>query len=369
MTRALDDDPYTDVLWGILTGYEAADALRIARHKDPLTVRRAAAGTGLDLGVFDEGRWFSEGEKGAMWEKVPGGAPEKKKCPDDSTAALVETLNALKPDLFMTSGHATPRDWQIGYSYKNGQFRCKDGQLFGLDLQGKTHPINSPNPKVYLPSGNCLMGLIPDRNCMALAFIHTGGVNQMIGYVVSTWHGYGGWGVRDLFIGQPGRYTLAEAFYANGQALVHQLETRFPNVARVNFDRFDLEADPHLLGRLAHQHRLPDRDALGLLWDRDTVALYGDPAWEARLAPRPLAWDQKLTEKGGVYTFELAANQDCSPTRPAFVLLPHRVREVQLTEGGDLRPAIADNLLLLPLPPKLEKGKCLRVVFKAAPIP
>ena len=33
MTRALDADPYTDVLWGILTGYEAADALRIARLK------------------------------------------------------------------------------------------------------------------------------------------------------------------------------------------------------------------------------------------------------------------------------------------------------------------------------------------------
>jgi zinc protease len=357
------------VLWGILTGYDAADALRIARHKEPLTVRRAAAGTGIDLGVFDEGRWFSEGEKAAMWEKVPGGSPEKKKCPDDSTAALVETLNAFKPDLFLTSGHATPRDWQIGYSYRNGQFRCKDGQLLGLDLQGKAHPINSPNPKVYLPVGNCLMGLIPDRNCMALAFIHTGGVYQMLGYVVSTWHGYGGWGVRDLFIGQPGRFTLAEAFYANSQALVHQLETRFPKTARVNFARFDLEADHGLLGRLAAQHGLRDKDEMGLLWDRDTVAFYGDPAWEARLAPRPLAWDQKLTEKGGVYAFELTATQDCSPGRPAFSLLPHRVKDVQVIEGGDLRPVITDTFLLLPLPAKLEKGRALRVAFRAAPTP
>ncbi|HUT34646.1 MAG TPA: hypothetical protein VNE39_14250 [Planctomycetota bacterium] len=368
MTRALDTDPYTDVLWGILTGYDAADALRIVQHKERLTVRRAAAGTAIDLGVFDEGRWFSEGEKGAMWEKLAGGTPERKKCPDDSTAALVETLNAFKPDLFLTSGHATPRDWQIGYSYKNGQFRCKDGQLFGLDLQGKAHPIQSPNPKVYLPVGNCLMGLIPDRNCMALAFLHTGGVHQMIGYVVSTWHGYGGWGVRDLFIGQPGRYTLSEAFYANSQALVHQLESRFPKTARVNFDRFDIETDRRLLGRLAAQHGLRDRDEMGLLWDRDTVAFYGDPAWEARLAPRPLAWDQKLTEKGGVYTFELVANQECAPSRPAVVLFPHRVGDVQVIEGADHRPVITDNFLLLPLPAKLEKGKTLRVVFNAAAI-
>ncbi len=366
MTRALDADPYTDLLWGIVTGYEAADALRIARHKEPLTVRRAAAGTGLDLGVFDEGRWFSEGEKGAMWEKLAGGAAEKKKCPDDSTAAIVETLNAFKPDLFLTSGHATARDWQIGYSYRNGQFRCKDGQLFGLDLQGKVLPIVSPNPKVYLPAGNCLMGLIPDRDCMALAFMHAGGVHQMIGYVVSTWHGYGGWGVRDLFLGQPGRYTLAEAFYANTQALVHQLESRFPKAARASFDRFDLERDPRLLNRLAAQHGLRDRDEMGLLWDRDTVAFYGDPAWEARLVPRPLAWDQTLTEKGGVYTFELAANQDCSPSRPAFALLPRCIRDAQVVEGADLHPLLTDNFLLLPLPAKLEKGRTLRIAFKAA---
>jgi len=185
--------------------------------------------------------------------------------------------------------------------------------------------------------------------------------------VVSTWHGYGGWGVRDLFVGQPGRYTFAEAFYANAQALIHQLETRFPRTARVNFDRFDLERDPRLLGRLAAQHGLRDRDEMGLLWDRDTVAFYGDPAWEARLAPRPLAWDQRLTEKGGVHAFELAANQECAPSRPAFALLPRRIGEAQVTEGADLRPVVTDNFLLLPLPAKLEKGKTLRVAFTVAP--
>jgi len=195
--------------------------------------------------------------------------------------------------------------------------------------------------------------------------MRTGGVTQMIGYVVSTWYGYGGWGVRDLFIGQPGRYTLAEAFYANQQALVHQLHSRFPNLARVDFERFDLETDPQLFGRLAAKHGVNHRDAMGLLWDRDTVALYGDPAWEARLAPRPLAWDQRLTEKGGVYTFELIANQECAPSRPAFVLFPHRVKDVQLLEGAGYSPAITDNFLLLPLPPKLEKGRVYRVTFRA----
>ncbi|MCX6998100.1 MAG: hypothetical protein NTV49_13710 [Kiritimatiellaeota bacterium] len=142
LTRALDDDPYTDVLWGILTGYDAADALRIAKYDQPLVIKRGAAGTGLDLDAFEQGLWFSEGEKGAKFVKLPD-ANGKQKCPGDSTASLVEMLNTFRPQFFMTSGHATSRDWQIGYAYRNGQFRCQDGQLFGLDLQGQKFPINA----------------------------------------------------------------------------------------------------------------------------------------------------------------------------------------------------------------------------------
>ncbi|MCX5669747.1 MAG: hypothetical protein NTU94_00280 [Planctomycetota bacterium] len=376
MTRALDDDPYTDCLWGILTGYDAKDALRIAERKEPLVVRRAVAGTGIDLGAFDEGRWFDEGAKGVMWEKPAAGQAEKKQVPPDTTKMIVDTLNDLKPDLFLTSGHATERDWQIGYSYKNGQLRCREGQLYGLDLAGQEHPIHSPNPKVYLPAGNCLIGHVPGPDCMATAFMHTGGVYQMFGYTVSTWCGYAGWGIRDLFIGQPGRCTLAEAFYFNNQALLHQLQTRFPKSAKVSFARFDLERDPRLLGRLAAEHGLlndernglRDRDEMGLLWDRDTVAFYGDPAWEARLAPRPLAWEQKIEEGRGTYLFTLTANADSGWSRPPMIFLPHRVKDVQVVEGADFAPLITDNFLLLPKPAKFEKGKTYKVMFKATRI-
>ena len=368
LMRRLDEDPYTDCLWGILTGYEAADALRIAKHAEPLVVRKGAAGTGLNLDVFDEGRWFSEGQKGLMVEKVAGGTPVKKTVPQDTTKLLVETFNGLKPDLFVTSGHATTRDWQIGYSYRNGQFRCKDGQLFGLDMQKQAHNIDSPNPKVYLPVGNCLMGKIPNRECMAIAFMRTGGVHQMLGYTVLTWYGYMGWGVKDLFIGQPGRYTLAEAFYANNQALVHQLETRFPDKARVDFESFNLEKDRRLIGKLAAKHGLKQKDQIGLLWDRDTVAFYGDPAWEARMAPRPLAWEQKLTVKDGFYTFTLTASRDTGRPRPPLAFLPHRVKDVRIIAGADLAPVVTDNFLLLPKPTKFEKGKTYQVLFKATPI-
>ncbi len=56
LTRRLDDDPYTDVIWGIITGYEPADALRIAKHGEPLAVRRALSATvGAQIDGYDEG--------------------------------------------------------------------------------------------------------------------------------------------------------------------------------------------------------------------------------------------------------------------------------------------------------------------------
>jgi zinc protease len=370
LTRALDDDPYTDVLWGILTGYDAADALRIAKYDPPLVIKRGAAGTGLDLEAFEQAIWFSEGERGAKFVKLPD-ASGKQKCPDDSTASMVEMLNTFRPQLFMTSGHATFRDWQIGFSYRNGQFRCKDGQLFGLDLQGQKFPINSPEPKVYLPCGNCLIGLIPDRQAMVLAWLHSGGAYQMAGYTVSTFFGYGGWGIRDYFIGQAGRFTFAEAFAANNLALVHQLQTRFPKHADVNLDQFDIESDPSLPNRLAQKYGVTERDELGLLWDRDTVAFYGDPAWEARMAQtRKLPWTQKLTEHSGTYTFEITTETKGSwGGRPVVQFLPHRVNQARLVSGADLKPVITDNFILVPLTGDFTAGQRLKVVLSAQRLP
>ena len=57
---------------------------------------------------------------------------EAMRSPAVPTAAIARTLNEDRPDLFITSGHATERDWQIGYAYRNGFFRCGEGALYVL---------------------------------------------------------------------------------------------------------------------------------------------------------------------------------------------------------------------------------------------
>jgi zinc protease len=192
----------------------------------------------------------------------------------------------------------------------------------------------------------------------------------MIGYVVSTWYGKGGWGTRDYFFGNPGRYTLTEAFYFNNQTLTHQLETRFPKTARTEFNEWNIEGNPRLIGKLAaslgyRSWNNDVKDNVGLLWDRDTVAFYGDPAWEARLASRTLPFDQKLTVENGVYTFQIDASQDCSAARQPAMLLPHRIKQVEILQGEQFAPLVTDNFIILMKPGEFERGKTYRVVFRA----
>jgi zinc protease len=343
LTRRLDKDPYTDCLWGIVTGYEAADALRVAKTEGGLEVKRVLSGYGgmnAEDFPFREGMAYSECEQGAACERKPGQPAAKRACPPDATGEIVDLLNCGGPEAVFTSGHASERDWQIGYSFRAGQLRCREGRLLGIDATGKEYPVQSPNPKVYLACGNCLAGHIPDRDAMALAWIRSAGVRQLVGYTVSTWHGCVGWGVKDYWVGSQGRLTLAEAFFAAVQADIFELGRRFPQTAALDMDAFGIEGDPGLLGRFAAAHGISEKDNLGLLWDRDTVAFYGDPAWEARVAPTvPPAYEVSLRKEKAPqgrcrFTLELKATKDGEISRPVFARLPGPVTLAAFPDGA-----------------------------------
>jgi len=379
LTRQLDDDPYSDTLWGILTGYDAANALVIATTDQPLVVKKVASGTEFAADMVTEGQWYDELVKNKHVRKTSGENAKQLKGPDDTTKPIVDLLNEYRADAMITSGHATERDWQIGFRFKSGYFRCADGTLFGLDTNKEKYPINSPNPKVYLAIGNCRMGHVVDQDAMALAWMNSAGVRQMIGYTVDTWYGYGGWGCLDYFIEQPGRYTFAEAFHANHHALIHRLVTYFPKeVSRAQFPLagqprirpFEVPANGVALG-------LRPFDAVGLLYDRDVVAFYGDPKWSAKMASMPKYFDQKLETRDQVYTLTITPNQGSGSFepvntngsqrgwRPFVQFLPHRIKDVKIVKGEELNPIIADDFVLVPNPRTANPQSEVQVVFEA----
>ena len=371
LTRQLSDTPWTNCIWAILTGYDAEDAMRIVKE-EPLEIRHVLGGTPLLLECADSGVWFSELKKNEKWVKEPGKTPVQVTGPDDTTEAIIAELTEGKAQLFITSGHATQKDWMIGFSYRNGFFiSLPGGKLAGRDAAGTLHPISSDEPRVHLGVGNCLIGDISDTdNCMALGLIHSAGVRQMVGYTVLTWYGYMGWGMVDYFYLQPGRYTVSEAFFANQQALLHRLETASPGV-NAAYDRAvkmgaqavrDLRIEISPAGQ---QMGITEQDIRGLLYDRDTVAIYGDPAWNVRLAEGRKEWMQTISESRSeenpsevTYTITLKKmgydNTDKNGSqrggRPFFVFLPKRLKGnvVEILSGQELNPVIADDFVLIP---------------------
>lgn len=370
MTRQLDDDPYTDVIWGILTGFDAANALTIAQTKEPLRIQRVASGTDVALDRCTEGQWYCELNKNRHVTKAVGGEPVMTSDgPDDTTLALAKTLSDYKAQLFVTSGHATERDWQIGFRYRNGSFRSKGGQLFGHPVKGDPFPISAPEPKVYMPIGNCLMGHIDGPDSMALAWMKSAGVRQMLGYTVPTWFGYAGWGCLDYFVEQPGRYSLAEAFFANQQALLHRLETKFPEVARVEL------TSPND----AMKQSKAGQEAVGLLFDRDALAFYGNPAWDARMEDGPLAFAQNVEITSDTLTLTVTPNAGATSFapintngsqrggRPVIAFFPERLKNPKITGGMEWNPVLTDDFLLVPNPGSPFDGKKIQITIRFDP--
>ena len=378
LTRRYDADPYTDTLWGILTGYDAENALVIAKTDEPLIVRKVASGTELALEMCEQGVWYDELVQNKKVSKDVGGAPTLEQGPSDTTRALADTLTKGSADLFVTSGHATERNWQIGFRYRNGTFRSKQGQMFGVPLQGDRFEIASPDPKVYMAIGNCLMGHIDGPDAMALAWMNSVGVRQMIGYTVLTWYGYGGWGVLDYYTEQPGRYTLAEAFHANHHALIHRLDTCFDGITAFQLEPGSQSLPSVVPNASGKRIGLTASDSRGLLWDRDTVAFYGDPAWEARLPSQPKAYGQRLEIQGDTYTLTITpqrGSKSFEPVntngaqrgwRPVVQLLDHRISDVSMLEGDDLEAIVSDDFILVPNPRVVDVDQEYVVKFTAS---
>ncbi|MGA2501489.1 MAG: hypothetical protein ABSH20_27425, partial [Tepidisphaeraceae bacterium] len=188
------------------------------------------------------------------------------------------------------------------------------------------------------------------------------GVCQMAGYTVPTWYGYAGWGWLDYFVEEPGRYTLAEAYYANQQALIHRLGTYFPEIAGQEPEPGQTVRAGVKLSDAAKAAGLTAQDAAGLLHDRDVTAFYGDPAWEAKMAAGPLAWEQELVEKVGVYTLTITPKMGAKSFkpinlngvqrgyRPIFAMLPRRVKGLEVIEGKELGVVVTDKFVLVPQP-------------------
>jgi hypothetical protein len=369
MTRRLNDDPYTDTIWGIITGYGPEDACRLAAQQSPLLIHRGV-GLGLNIGPFDEAIDFSDGKVGVTTRKKPDGSLEKTDVGEaDRAMAFGQAVQDIQPDFMGSDGHASERALEMPWG--KGSLQSRDGKLLAVDhTLRRGYMINSPNPKVYLAYGNCLIGHVDGPKALVLAIMHSLDVDQFVGYTVPTWYGKGGWGVNDWLFGQQGRWDLSESHFINQQFLLQELRARFPKNAdyEITPEQFNGPDGHGDINAIAQTIQSGDRDELGMLWDRDTVVLWGDPAWDARFpAAKAYDWDQKLTADHGIYTLTITPHKD-GKLGKAFAFLPHAVKAAKVTEGQATKPVIGAWFVMTPSVGDVTKGNPVVIRFTATTV-
>jgi hypothetical protein len=279
--RTLDDDPYVDAIWGILTGFDEDHALELVKA-EPVAVKRAFTKTlGPWLDWVPEGEYVTEWtrDRGELGAKAAGkGFATKTGGPtsDADDAKLVHKLLTDDTfDLIIGSGHGNHHNWMLMYPSGKGFLTAKGGKLT-MTAPGVDLPLTASRPKVYWAVGNCLTGVVNKdkasfKDSYALAWMKNG-AKQYVGAVQSTWYELN-WNMADWFLKQEGRWTFAESLFLLRQWSHHLL------------------AEGIVTGR----------DKQGTEFTDGIFVLYGDPALAARVekAREPaLAETLDVTETG-----------------------------------------------------------------------
>ena len=339
--RKVDDDPWGDCIWGIVTGYTASDAMRIAQAGEPLIIKRMLGTTNVNHERFEHSCCITDWTDAPVREQsgysepttttYPAGGPE-----DKLLGIFNGELSHQAPQLVVTSSHATqfnlemPFSRGLIFSYGNRfhQLPGHEFKQFGPALrsarQGDTAQLASlagkysevtpdTTPRVWLAAGNCLFGNAQNSpHSMCVTALSAYSCNQVVGYTVPSWYGEGGWGTMGTFFGNTAGTSLAEAWFLNNQFILHKTTELNPRLLDVQFNDEMFSPGsilPQLFRARIRLNNQTAQDTMGLVHDRDVVAFYGDPAWRAQLdeshaqAPYRITWENAKR-------FTITANYD-----------------------------------------------------------
>lgn len=377
-SRNIDSDIYADFMWGIITGYDAAAAMKMVKNSTEPLVIKSCVSTVMETA---DGKWFEkygymdDQNMGVYGYKMPGDKTVKREATTKTVPAtrgtkqvpdllplFYEMYPKIDPDLVITASHASQKALEMPFSA--GFIKPQDGVLYAQLPDGNKNLIESGKRKVYLPIGNCLIGDVDStKNSMAIAWMNSGNAATFVGYVVSTWHGRAGWGGLKYFLTTPGRYTVAESFFLNQQDMLYQMNKWYPELNNVPYgfhEKSSKGATEKLEEILKHK---PTSDEHGFWHDRDVIAYYGDPKWDARLMDMPQERDFTVTStiKDKKCTITVKTGLNFSPRLmagdyfkqvhvldlPFSYVFPERLNNPRLAEGQKWKVAVDENFLLV----------------------
>ncbi len=370
MSREIDDDIFEDFLWGMITGRDAAAAMRMIENSaEPFVIHDAVA-TIMETNSakwFDRYAWVDDHTKG-LWGQKKGkdmAVETDTVAPEKVLKKFTDIYAEYDPDLIITAAHASEHRLEMPFSL--GYLVPKEGKLMALTKDGEStwDLEQSGKRRVYFAVGNCLIGNMNNTpNSMAATWMNSANAATMIGYVVTTWHGRAGWGALKYWLTTPGRYTLAESVFLNQQDFTNQQNEWYPSLFKKrypSFGRDEFKEASKVIGKAIKGE--PTSDQIGFWHDRDVLAYYGDPKWDLRLQQIPEENGYTVTtkiDKGKcIVTIETKDNfsldllkgdkfkQEHVLDLPFSLFFPERLNNPRLAKGQDWKVALDENFLLV----------------------
>lgn len=371
--RAVDDDPWGDCLTGIITGADAAAAQKIAADDAPLTVKRLLGTTNVSPARFEHSCCITDWSGSPVLEQSGYTEPTTTPCPEEALRVFAEQLGTQKPQLLVTSSHATQFNLEMPFSkgliFPDGKsFRLLPtadmgsfGTALGKALKGDTAALcelaksheaipADGERRVWLAAGNCLLGDAAHSACsMAVTALSGYDCRQMAGYTVPSWFGRSGWGSLSVFMGNHDGTSMAEAVFLSNQFMLRDTQALDPKLLGIRFNDAEFAPYPIYQKIMAAGVQLADpaqmKEAMGLIHDRDTFALFGDPAWRAVVdtdhahAPFRIEWT-------GPRSFTITANGDT--TERCGLWLPDSISRDSVNPSATDEMILTNDFILFP---------------------
>ena len=382
-TRRLDDDPFGDCIWGIVTGYSAQDALRIARGKGPLILSRLLTVAQPDNARFETSYCMSEASGFPITERSGDSAttttfnassPEGQEALQDGLQTrFAYRLSTQNPQLLLTATQSTPFNLEMPLC--KGLIFSADNRLHAVGcqhltafasacrpaMQGKTgalqslaeamhFPVVEPDQqeRVWLALGPGQMGnAAGSPQSMVITAISAYGCHQFVGLTIPSWYGEAAAALRHFFLNHTDDTSLAQAVFLANQLTIAKTLRMDPRLMQVqlNEDEIGPELQRDMINCGVRLSAELARDAVGLVLERDAVVFYGDPARPALVGSSRKHAPLSIS-RGADGSTSLRAAQDFSGA--AGVILPTRGSQHTPRENSNKDAVVADDFILLP---------------------
>jgi len=393
--RQVDDDPWGDCMWGVVTGYSAQDAQRIADTREPLVIKRMMGTTNVHYAPFEHSFCITDWTGSPIMEQSGYQEPQSRMLDPESDegkagmqSVFGKEMSTQKPQFIVTSSHATQFNLEMpfgkGLIFPSGNrfYQLQEAQLpyfrtvLEQALQGNTQGLASlakekelttiePDgaTRIWLAAGNCLFGdTYGTKESMAVTALSGYTCNQVVGYTVPSWYGEGGWGTLSMFLGNTTGTSLAEAWFLNNQFLLQKTMEIDPRLMKAEFNDHRVTYQFQISINQSGAELRPDnaRQAVGLVHDRDTVAFYGDPAWSASIdssqspAPYTVEWNNATS-------LTITANSDTKGR--CAIWFPNADIAKGCKECNIEGAILTDDFVLIPQL-EMRKGEKRTVTFK-----